>query len=265
MNCKNCKTNFLKELNYCSSCGAKVITQRLSIKNIWNSVAEELFGWDNKYFFTVRNLIIRPEAVLGEYINGVRKKYMQPFAFFAVGLAISMFVFNTYSDKFIELSRSMNEQQYDMIYGNLNNSETEREIVTREEFLSENENAQKQLLKYFNLFGIFFLPMYALSCFLIFRKPHNFAEHLIINCFLQGIIYIFNIVFFLICLITNPLIYWLSVPFSIMYYLYAYKRLNKYTIGKALLKLLIFLATILIIPFCLFLLGMVVGFVMSWF
>jgi uncharacterized membrane protein YvbJ len=81
MSCKNCGLALIEETNFCTACGAKVIRNRLTIKNLLEHAVEEFLSIDNKFLITITHLFTRPEVVIDGYINGLRKKYMNPISF----------------------------------------------------------------------------------------------------------------------------------------------------------------------------------------
>lgn len=89
MNCKNCHTELLQEDDYCRKCGGKVIRNRLSFKNLFEHLSETFFNYDNKLLRTFVQLIKNPEDVIVGYIDGVRKKYINPISFFGLSLTLS--------------------------------------------------------------------------------------------------------------------------------------------------------------------------------
>ena len=93
MNCKNCHTDLQENDDYCKNCGGKVIRKRLSFKNLFEHLSETFFNYDNKLLRTFVQLIKNPEDVIVGYINGVRKKYINPISFFGLSLTLSGFLF----------------------------------------------------------------------------------------------------------------------------------------------------------------------------
>ena len=91
--CKNCGATLTENQKYCSECGAKVVTERITFRSLFHILIQNVFGWDNRYFFTIRNLIVRPQVVLNDYLSGTRKKYVNPFTFFAIGVGILLIIF----------------------------------------------------------------------------------------------------------------------------------------------------------------------------
>ncbi len=242
MNCKNCQNQIKETQKFCSNCGAKIVINRISTRNIFKNFINDFFSLDNKYLVTIKTLILQPKLILKEYLEGTRKKYVAPFAFLAIGTALAMLVFNEFSDNYIEISNVVNEKQFDLIEGQFETTEKQRIESSELAIKIQNYN-----LKYFNIFTLLIIPFYALIAFLVYRKPYNYGEHLIITCYAQGLLFLSTILFFILGIVINPTIYYLSIPIAIIYYLYAYGRLYDLTFGKILIKLLKFLGIMLIL------------------
>ena len=82
MECKNCSNQLSTNSDFCNSCGAKVIRNRLTLKNIFEHIIETFFNYDNKLLRTFIDLFKKPEKVIDGYINGVRKRYVNPISYF---------------------------------------------------------------------------------------------------------------------------------------------------------------------------------------
>ena len=245
MNCKNCKNQIKETQKFCSYCGAKIVINRISTRNIFKNFIKDFFSLDNKYFLTITTLLLQPKLILKEYIEGTRKKYVAPFTFLAIGMALAMLIFNEFSDNYIELSNVVNEKQFDIIEGQFENTEgIEKQRIESKEMTIKIQN---YTLKYFNILTLILIPFYALIAFLVYRKPYNYGEHLIITCYIQGVLFLSAILFFFLGIIINPAIYYLSLPIAIIYYLYAYGQLYDLTFGKTLIKLLKFIGILLIL------------------
>ena len=76
MECKNCKGLISLSISYCPNCGAKIIKNRLTVKNLFGSFVAQFLNYDNKFLQTFISLFTKPEKVIGSYINGTRKKYV---------------------------------------------------------------------------------------------------------------------------------------------------------------------------------------------
>ena len=204
-----------------------------------SDISQNIFGWDNKFFLTIRKLIITPQEILGEYLNGIRKKYTNPITFFAIGMALSIFIFNTFDEAYIKMSLETTKAQNEWFSENLGGQY--KSIKYQQESLELNEKMQKGFLKYFNLISLLLLPLYAFIAFLVYRKPYNYAEHLTVTTFIQGFSFFVSSILFLIAIKTSPYLYSVSVLFLMFFYCYVYGKLYQLTVGQSILKFLIFL------------------------
>ena len=89
MNCKNCQNTLRTDYSYCPDCGARVIRNRITAKNLWYDVVERYFNLDNTFLRTILHLFTQPEIVIGGYINGIRKKYLNPISYLGIAVTLS--------------------------------------------------------------------------------------------------------------------------------------------------------------------------------
>ncbi len=89
MNCKNCENQLQESANFCNDCGAKVISKRLTIKNLFIHFSEQFFNYDNTLLKTIKHLVISPELVIDGFIFGIRKRYINPVSFFAISITVA--------------------------------------------------------------------------------------------------------------------------------------------------------------------------------
>ncbi len=272
MNCKNCKSELNENDNFCNECGAKVIKERITVKSLLSHLLISL-GWDSNFFITLRYLLSKPQTIIKEYINGTRKKYTNPFTFFAISLAVSLFVFNQYSEQFILMSTTTNIQQTSKLE-NVSTSITSNNEKGLEIFGFKNQaEFQKSIaefqLKYYNLISFLYLPLFTLIAFFVFRKPYNYGEHLVINTYFSGITTFFGVLCFIFSLITKFNILFYAIIFTFIYYSYAYKKIYELNFGKLLLKILkfigILLLVIIIVGIISFLIGIAIAIIKSKF
>ena len=73
MNCKNCNTSLLNNQKFCLECGAKVIKNRLTLKNIFEDINDQFISIDNIFLKTFIHLFTKPELVINGFIGGTRK------------------------------------------------------------------------------------------------------------------------------------------------------------------------------------------------
>ncbi len=272
MDCKNCKHPLENDARFCDNCGGKIIKNRISFKLLFTELFSSIFGVDSKYFLTLKKMFTDPSSVLNEYLTGVRKRYVNPFAYLAVSAALSLVVFNFFSDDFIKINEAFNETQnpelialaktdstaYIGLEGKaLEKFKIQQKIAKNQ--IAAQESWTKFMLGYFNLLAFLFLPIYAFMSKFTYFKPHNFGEHIIINAYLQGSVMYITLIMFSISLLTNPLVYHVSIIFLISYYIFAFSKLYKHSFGKALLKLLRFIGVFILFIIIVLLIGMVIG------
>lgn len=263
MNCKNCNSKITENDNFCNNCGAKVIKERITVKSLFSQLLNAL-GWDNNFFVTIRFLLSKPQTIIKEYINGTRKKYTNPFTFFAISLAISLFVFNQYSEQFIQMSTMEDFQQTEKTE-NLPTPEN-NEFLELLGYKNQDEyvrgNAEFQL-KYHNLISFLFLPILTLISFLVFRKPYNYGEQLVINTYFLSITTFFGVLSFIIGLLTGVNILFYAIFITFLYYSYAYKKVYELSFGQMTLKTLKFIGVLLLVIIVIGIISILLGFVFA--
>ena len=89
MECKNCHESQPNDFSFCPVCGAKVIHHKLTVKNLSHEITEKVFNLDGNLIKTFRHLFTRPEDVLLGYVNGIRRRYLNPIAYFTIALTLS--------------------------------------------------------------------------------------------------------------------------------------------------------------------------------
>lgn len=163
-NCKNCGSNLNFNDKYCSHCGAKKITNRITFKNIILEIGERYFNVDNTLFRTIKDLTIKPAKVIDGYIQGVRKKHLNVTSYFLISFTLTAIL--TISSKlFIE-------EQVE-IKSNPNTPEIISNFI--------NLTKEYPILSY-----LVIIPIVALLSKLTYKnfKKYNYTEHLVINTYL---------------------------------------------------------------------------------
>lgn len=271
MNCKNCNEVLEDEALFCDHCGAKVIKNRISLRFLLGELFASM-GFESIYFLTLKKMFTAPHEVIQEYLGGVRKRYINPFAYLAVGAAVSLIVFNYFSDDYLRMQESFNKEQIaeakELISKDLTTIKglSEKEL----EKLKVKQSAAKIqigfvetwstfLLKYFNISTFLFLPFYALISKLTYNKRLNYGEHIVANAYLQGTTMYTMVICFLLSIFVHPQIFMLSMLIVILYYLYAYGKLYKLNFTQSVVKLLKFIPVLLLVTVPLMIIGMIVA------
>jgi hypothetical protein len=87
--CANCNAAIMRGQNYCSNCGQKASTPRLSLHEIGAEFVHALAHVDRSALSLIWQLLIRPGVVARDYVAGKRKRYFGPFAFLVVSVAFT--------------------------------------------------------------------------------------------------------------------------------------------------------------------------------
>ena len=158
LECLNCGMPLLQNENFCSYCGQKNTTSKLSIGNYVNKLVSGFFSYDSQFWTTFIPLLIKPGKVAKEYILGKRAKYVNPFQlylhvsiiFFLI-LGISMKFDSiknpvnniTTTKKTLDSLSKLNPQQRDSIKASLKNKIAESKQIdsANTKVIAELENA----------------------------------------------------------------------------------------------------------------------------
>jgi hypothetical protein len=233
MTCKNCDARLRTDYLYCPACGAKVIRNRITIKNLWTDFLERYFNLDNTFIRTVLHLTTKPEVVIEGYLQGIRRKYLNPISYMGIAITLSgLIVFL--------MVKSGDAMNFDMLNNN---------VSTRYQ-----EKLMDFILDYQALIFLLFVPMMTIAGWLCFdQKRYNFAERTII--FMYALAH-YSLVIFLpsiIVLFFIPEQYFIfsfiGILFMVVYTTYVIIRISK-SRGVALIaRLLLFYFILLILYF----------------
>jgi hypothetical protein len=222
MNCKNCATSIKENDKFCPSCGGRVINTRLTFSHVWVEFSERVLSWDNKFFKTFLHLFTKPHLVIEDYVNGVRKKYFDPFSFLFLAITIG------------GLSLYLMKDMYALDFVGTQNPEDAKKIF---DFTNE----------YNSILTLFFLPFYGLVSWIVFlnKKKYNFVEHNIIYIYTYSFTSILNtIAIATVYLINTALLqsYFIFYAIAFIFYNgYILKKIFKLTFWQIILKTLYFL------------------------
>jgi hypothetical protein len=231
MECKNCERPLGTDYSFCSNCGAKIIRNRLTFKSLWYDISERYFNLDNTFLKTFWHLFIKPEKVIGGYVNGVRKKYLNPFSYYAIAITVSGLLFFIVKEFFPE---SLN-MDWMMPKGG---TQMDDEIFDR-------------TAKYQTIISLVSIPLYAFLSKLVFlkNKKLNYTEHVVLNTYLFGQ---YSIAYFPCALIAlslgmNYMVFtYIGLLFYVFYFAYSLKRIYQLSWGTIFLKTLLFIFILLI-------------------
>jgi Protein of unknown function (DUF3667) len=156
-NCLNCGKVLTD--NYCSHCGQKADTHRITFKNfVSHDILHGIFHFDNGMLFTAKQALIRPGKAALDYISGKRKPYYNVFYLTLITIGLIIF-FRHFNDQ-------LDGEPIEATKPQLNHASK-----TFDDLFS-----QKSKIIIF-----LFVPLAALNSWLLFkRKKLNLSEHAII-------------------------------------------------------------------------------------
>lgn len=227
MLCKNCETNLNEKSDFCYQCGAKVIRNRLTIRNLFEHFSEQFLNYDNKFLLTIKHLFSKPEIVINGYVEGVRKKYINPITFFAISLTISgLYLFII--QKFFP-----NAMDFSQLYAD----ENTQKIPAKTSSIT---------LEYHSLLYFVLIPVLALISWVLFLKNNfNFTEHIVIYLYTMSMGSIITSIGSILILLTIPDIFFitsvLSILFLILFHCYLLKRVFQLNTTQIIIKTILFL------------------------
>ncbi|UQD56660.1 DUF3667 domain-containing protein [Flavobacterium sp. K5-23] len=74
--CLNCR--YVVENRFCSNCGQENIDPRKTFIHLFIHFFEDLTHYENAFWKTIKNLIVKPSALTKEYLSGKRLSYLAP-------------------------------------------------------------------------------------------------------------------------------------------------------------------------------------------
>ncbi len=227
MNCKNCNTPLQQHDRFCNNCGAKVITKRLTLKNLWQEFAEKFFNVESTLLKTFKAMFTQPEDVINGFINGVRRKYLNPINFFAISLTLGGIL--------IFVLKNFYMDQFEVDIGN---EELSKQL---------NEQTSSAIMDYQSLISMLNFPIYAIISKLVFidRRDYNFTEHIVIYLYTVAQMSIVTFPITLTALFFGANFIWwsyVSLFFMIIYIAYCLKRVFNLSLKGIFLRSLFFIA-----------------------
>lgn len=232
MECKNCGSQQRSDFNYCPNCGAKVIRNRLTFKNLSHDITERYFDLDNTFLRTFKHLLTKPELVIDGYISGIRRKYLNPISYLGIALTLSGLLYFLMQKVFV-----LEEMDMDVFNQGLNPELYEKIMPVIYDFSS--------------IVFILFIPIFAFAGWLTFnRKGYVFSEYLVVFLYTLAQFSIVSFPIGLFVLIFAPQDYmimsYIILPLMIAYSIYVIQRINKFSTGQFILRTCLFLILALI-------------------
>ena len=175
--CKNCDTDLSDK--FCPHCGQKAATKRITWGEIMHSIPHAFFHVNSGFFFTMKELFVRPGYAVKEYIDGKRVNFTNPIMYIVLLGGFTTLFYNYFDVPLIVEGENIHQ----MLRSN--------DILTN---------------KYFIIKTFAIIPLIAGICYFMFREFRlNFPEYIVMGSFLTGQMMLIILLFFPLSLATKNL------------------------------------------------------------
>lgn len=201
--CKNCGHN--TRAAYCSNCGQRSSVYKVTMRETFEDLADNLFSLSAPLVITIKNLFVNPGEILREYLEGQRKKYYKPISFFILTTAVYLFL--RWSIGFdIRGDINLDESAIEQVDPNMLN--------LAREFMFQNINS----------LAFFFVLTMSLMLKLFFYKKYMLLEYVAVSFYLNGIYSLLATINIFYIKFINPQIQYLAILAMSIYFIYAMIR-----------------------------------------
>ncbi|WP_420574502.1 DUF3667 domain-containing protein [Kordia sp.] len=252
MQCKNCDYPLETTHKFCANCGAKIIHNRLTLKILWKDFSKRFLNYDNTLLKTVRGMFSKPEVVIDSFIQGTRKKYLNPINFFLISLAITGLYNFLYKTFLLEETIAFYENAFKGFYQN--------DLAS--------ESSMKGFyffMEYFNLFAFLSIPVNALVTKIAFLnyKKYNYTEHIVLNLYTisqyQLVVYSLFIPLLFLSIEVQNILSLLSIASLFFYFFYVLTRVFKLNTKQLFTKAFIIFTITSVVFLLLLILAIIIG------
>jgi hypothetical protein len=99
--CLNCK--YVVENRFCSNCGQENIDIRKTFHQLFIHFFEDLTHYENAFWKTIRNLLLKPSTLTKEYLSGKRLSYLAPVRLYIFISFITFFLIGIFPNQKLNL------------------------------------------------------------------------------------------------------------------------------------------------------------------
>jgi hypothetical protein len=183
-NCLNCEAVITPEQAYCSGCGQKCATHRLSFHELWHDVVHYMTHADKSIFKLFGALITRPGVVAREYVGGKRARYFKPLNYFLIVAGIVVFMTSFFS--VVDDSRARGVERYASTIKEPAKQAHYRDMAGRI------RQTNKFIGKYSNFIHMLATPLITVIIWLFYtRGKYSYVEHLVANMYFVSTLMVF--------------------------------------------------------------------------
>jgi ribosomal protein L37E len=157
-NCKNCAYEIT--LNFCPSCGQKK-AKRIDGKYVKDEIQYTVLHTNKGFFYTCKQLLIRPGHATREFVEGNRVNHYKPLALVFLLAGISAFLSHWVIDFQTVYAGTMEAKQ-----------------------AAQATKVAESTMKYYSFILVSLIPLFSFITWLVFRKwGYNYFEHIVVNAF----------------------------------------------------------------------------------
>jgi hypothetical protein len=163
ISCKNCNKSCTG--NFCYHCGQPVATKRLTVRQVIQDTFFSAVNVNQGFWFTIKEMCLRPGKAIAAYIEGHRIKYYPPHKYVLLIGAVASFF----------------SVRYHVFSGSSAGSALGHEAPT---LISE---FFRYADMYTTVINIVTIPVFALFSWILFpRSIYNYAENLVLNTYITA-------------------------------------------------------------------------------
>lgn len=216
MKCKNCKANLRTDFKYCPVCGAKIVFKRITFKGLFADIFERILNLENNFFRTIGHLTVWPEKVITGYIDGTRRRYLNPINYLTLALALSGVLF------YFMKKTALDQMDFDVLGMGVNQEGSAK--------------LMEATMEYSNFVFILYIPVIALAGYLSLNKRnYNVPEYIVTATYVLAHYSVLMFPVSLLILLFNPEGYltfsFIFIGVMVAYILFALIRTHRFSPG----------------------------------
>ena len=98
---------------YCTDCGQQFLDERLSLRQLWREFAQRYLKLERGLLLTFRQMFTDPGGVARRYVEGQRRRYLNPLSYFLVGATVALLMYTLLGDRLLEAMEVQVRQQFE--------------------------------------------------------------------------------------------------------------------------------------------------------
>jgi Protein of unknown function (DUF3667) len=174
--CKNCENQYKGK--FCSACGQSSDTHEINLKYFLHDIQHGIFHFEKGFLYTIKRLIVAPGSTIRNFIQGKRALIIKPIAF--VFLISTLYVLLAHN-----LKVETNLEQFFSGFSDGTQNAGGKSLS----FIILVSSVLNFLQNHYAFSSLMLIPIYSLTTFLSFRKSGgDYMHHVVINCYLTGLI-----------------------------------------------------------------------------